>query len=225
MVEHLLCKQGVRGSIPLVSTIMEKIDFKNSRPNSFKATTKFNLVSFPKYKYLMVDGKGDPNKSSEYVKAIELLYSIAYTLKFTRKNSGNGDFVVPPLEGLWWANDYKSFTKGDKSKWLWTMMIMVPDDVSQTEFKQCIKSIKEKKGIDTELIRLDYLNEGNCVQYLHIGPYSEEGPRIKEMHEVFMPKNGLAPTGKHHEIYLGDPRKSDPEKLKTIIRQPARKIK
>ena len=202
---------------------MEKIDFKKSRPDSFKASTKFTLVKFPKYSYLMVDGKGDPNTAPEYIKAIELLYSTAYTLKFARKESGARDFGVPPLEGLWWAKDYKSFSDRDKSKWFWTMMIMMPDDLSQTEFKKATTKVKAKKGFDTELVRLDYLTEGTCVQYLHVGPYSEEGPRIREMHEVFIPENGLAPKGKHHEIYLGDPRKSDPKKLKTIIRQPVQK--
>ena len=171
----------------------------------------------------MVDGKGDPNTSPEFQRAMELLYSTAYTIKFTRKKAGLGDFAVMPTEGLWWAKNLKAFVSGDKSKWLWTMMIMMPDDVTAAEFKRATKSVTEKKGFKTELLRLETLSEGNCVQYLHVGPYSEEGPGIKEMHEVFMPANKLKPNGKHHEIYLGDPRKSDPKKLKTIIRQPVTK--
>ena len=203
---------------------MEKLDFKKTRANYFKASKNFTVEKFPKYKYLMVDGQGDPNTSKAFQEAMELLYSTAYTIKFTRKNSSGQDFAVMPTEGLWWAKNMKAFTAGDKAKWFWTMMIMMPDDLTQAEFKKAATTVKEKKGFRTELLRLDTLVEGLSVQYMHVGPYSEEGPKIAQMHDEFMPANKLAPTGKHHEIYLCDPRKSDPSKLKTIIRQPVKKL-
>jgi hypothetical protein len=172
----------------------------------------------------MVDGKGDPNTAPEYVEAIELLYGVSYTLKFLSKKEAGVDYVVPPLEGLWWAKDVNTFENREKSKWSWTMMIMVPNEVSKFFVNSAIKSFKEKKpATDTSKLRFDSLNERTSVQVLHVGSYDEEGPILSRLHNEFMPENGYEFNGKHHEIYLGDPRKTEPSKLKTILRQPVRK--
>lgn len=202
---------------------MDKVDLKKSAKEFFSAKEKFALISLPSAQYLMVDGIGDPNTSAEYMQAIELLYATAYTIKFAMKADG-GDFVVPPMESLWWSIDMNDFTTGNKDRWQWTAMIMMPSTVTKTIFKSATKSVKEKKNLAVEKIRLEKLSEGLVVQYLHIGPYSEEGPKLSELHNEFMPTNNLTFNGKHHEVYLGDPRKGDPAKLKTIIRQPVKRI-
>jgi len=182
------------------------------------------VVKLPKINYLMVDGKGDPNTSPAYVEAIELLYGASYTLKFKSKKELGQDYVVPPLEGLWWAKDMKTFTTREKSKWSWTMMIMVPTDITKAFVAKAIKEFGEKKPkSDISKIRFDSLSEGTCIQVLHIGSYADEGPILSELHNDFMPNNDFTFNGHHHEIYLGDPRKTAPSKLKTILRQPVKK--
>ena len=204
---------------------MEKFDLKKTLPNYFKAQSgKFSVVNIPKSHYLMVDGKGDPNTAPEYVEAIELLYGVSYTLKFLSKKEAGVDYVVPPLEGLWWAKDVNTFENREKSKWSWTMMIMVPNEVSKVLVKVAIKNFQDKKpALDTSKLRFDSLSEGESVQVLHVGPYDAEGPILSRLHKEFMPENRFEFNGKHHEIYLGDPRKTEPSKLKTILRQPVRK--
>ena len=203
---------------------MEKFDLKKTLPEYFKGSpSKFSVVNFPKFNYLVVDGKGDPNISPSYVEAIELLYGASYTLKFMSKNELGRDYVVPPLEGLWWAKEMKSFEKREKSKWSWTMMIMVPNGITKAYATKAIRTFKEKKPeANISKIRFDSLAEGLSVQILHVGPYDAEGPVLARMHKEFMPENNFVFNGIHHEIYLGDPRKTSPEKLKTILRQPVK---
>jgi len=203
---------------------MEKLDLKKALPDYFKASSaKFAVVKLPKFNYFMVDGKGDPNKSPSYVEAIELLYGASYTLKFMSKAEKGEDYVVPPLEGLWWAENMKSFELKDKSKWIWTMMIMVPQEVSKTLVNKAFREFSGKKpAADLSKLRFDSLTEGSSVQVLHIGPYDAEGPILSKLHNEFMPENNYVFNGKHHEIYLSDPRKSAPSKLRTILRQPIR---
>jgi len=183
----------------------------------------FSIVAVPTLKYLMVDGEGDPNTSSEYVEAIEALYSVSYTLKFMSKKELGQDYVVPPLEGLWWADDMSAFAKGRKESWKWTAMIMVPDWITKAMVKQVVKSVKEKKeNSKLDELRHESLKEGKSVQILHIGPYDKEAPMLSKMHHEFMPANKLVFNGKHHEIYMSDPRKVAPEKLRTVVRQPVK---
>jgi hypothetical protein len=182
------------------------------------------LVKVPKMSFLMVDGQGDPNTSKDYMNAIGALYSVAYTAKFTLKKSAKGkDFTVMPLESLWWADDPKDFPNGEKRKWHWTAMIMVPKHVTKRVVNDTIAQLK-KKGKDKELpglpkLRLEEFDEGLSAQIMHIGPYSEERPNIEKLHKHIV-ESGHKIVGKHHEIYLGDPRRTKPEKLKTVIRQP-----
>lgn len=182
------------------------------------------MVKVPKMNFLMVDGQGDPNTSKEYMDAIGALYSAAYTTKFMLKMSAKGkDFVVMPLESLWWADDVKDFLKGRKEKWHWTAMIMVPKQVTKKVLDDTMIQLK-KKGKDKELpalfkMRLEEFDEGLSAQMMHIGPYSEERPNIERLHKLIQ-ESGHKIAGKHHEIYLGDPRRTKPEKLRTVIRQP-----
>ena len=203
---------------------MEKLDLKKSRKELFSAFhNRFVPIDVPPVSYLMVDGHGDPNRVPEYKRAVESLYSTAYTIKFLCKAEGR-DFVVPPLEGLWSARDPESFTARRKDEWDWTMMIMMPDFVDEASFQRARGRAAEKLGAVSESLRFDTLEEGLCLQALHIGSYDEEGPLLAKLHNEIMPAERYAFAGRHHEIYLGDPRKTAPEKLKTLLRQPVRRV-
>jgi hypothetical protein len=173
----------------------------------------------------MVDGHGDPNTAPAYQQAVEALYAVAYKLKFLSKENAQ-DYVVPPLEGLWWAEDMEAFTTSrNKNQWDWTMMIMTPDWISPAHYRTALDLVREKKDLPAlDLIRLESYREGLSAQILHIGSYDQEGPTLKRLHNEWLPAQGLAPAGKHHEIYLSDPRRVAPEKLKTILRQPVAPI-
>lgn len=172
----------------------------------------------------MADGYGDPNNSKLFASHTEVLYSLTYTLKFMiKKKDEKNDYAVPPLEGLWWMGNNDYFDEAKKDEWKWTIMIAQPKVVTDAFFMEAREAVKNKKGIDTSAVRFEAMREGLSVQLLHIGPYSAEGPNIKQMH-THMAEKGYTFNGKHHEIYLGDPRKSAPEKLKTILRQPIKKI-
>jgi hypothetical protein len=204
---------------------MSKIDFKKELKHLYRPSAKeFVVVDVPPMKFLMIDGHGDPNTAQEYQDAVEALYAVAYKLKFTSKKMLGKDYVVPPLEGLWWAEDMKAFTAArDKSAWDWTMMIMQPEWITQEMVEEAVKQV-EKKGLPAlSKLRLETYHEGLAVQIMHIGSYDDEAPTIARMH-AFIDENGYEPAGEHHEIYLGDPRKVAPEKLKTVLRQPVRKI-
>lgn len=193
------------------------------REDSYRARRgEFRLLDVPPRRYLVVDGHGDPNTSASYAEALGALYPVAYTLRFASRRDGGPDYVVPPLEALWWAEDHQVFTTArDKSAWSWTAMIAVPDAVPEPWVDDAVATVARTKDPPGLLrIRLEALDEGRCVQTLHVGPYDDEGPVLATMHEEFLPAAGLSPTGRHHEIYLGDPRRSAPEKLRTILRQP-----
>lgn len=202
---------------------MGKVDLKAVYKDLYTAPKdRFAFVEPPPLTYLMVDGEGDPNTAPAYMEAVEALYGVAYALKFASKAAGR-DYVVPPLEGLWWADDMAAFRQRAKAKWRWTMMILQPDWISPDQVKTAV----EKAGVKNPTpalsrLRSERFEEGRCVQVLHVGPYDAEGPILARLHDEFLPERGLVPVGKHHEIYLGDPRKSAPEKLRTILRQPVR---
>ena len=186
--------------------------------------TTWSLVDVPAQRFLAVDGHGDPNRVPAYAQAVEALYSVAYTLKFAIKRAGGRDFVVGPLEGLWWADDFTSFTTArDKTAWHWTMLISQPPWVTPGQIAEAREAALAKKKRPTIAdVRVEPLNEARCAQALHIGPYDAEGPLLNELHTAYLPGQGLEPTGRHHEIYLGDPRKTAPERLRTVLRQPVR---
>ena len=200
---------------------MEKIDLKKDLKHLYKPSTKeIEQVEVPTFKFLMVDGEGDPNTSQEYAQAVEALFSVSYTAKFmVKKGSQALDYAVMPLEGLWWANDMSAFVANDKTKWKWTMMIMQPSFVANEVIMSAIVEVRRKKKLASiDKLRLEDFSEGLCAQILHIGPFSEEGPTIARLHEFIDTRTNR--TGKHHEIYLSDIRRADPKKWKTIIRHP-----
>mgnify|MGYP006284392961 CR=1 FL=1 len=205
---------------------MQKIDFKTEWKELYKPSKKeFSLVEVPILQFLMVDGHGDPNTAPEYSEAVQALYAVSYKIKFLSKKEGK-DYVVPPLEGLWWAEDMAAFRSArDKNQWEWTMMIMTPEWVSEETYHAALEEVAQKKNLTgLKKVRWEEYFEGLCVQILHIGSYEDEGPVLARMHDHFIPENGFKMNGKHHEIYLSDPRRTEPEKLKTILRQPVTKI-
>ncbi len=203
---------------------MEKTDFKKELKHLYKPSSKaFAVVDVPPMQFLMIDGHGDPNTAQEYQDAIEALYPVAYKLKFMSKKELERDYVVPPLEGLWWAEDMDTFTRREKSAWDWTMMIMQPEWITQEMFEAAVKQVEEKALPALSKMRLETYHEGLAVQIMHIGSYDDEGPTLHRLHYEFIPENGFEMSGKHHEIYLSDFRKVAPEKLKTVLRQPVRK--
>ena len=201
---------------------MAKLDLKKTRKELFTAPlNRFVPINVPPVSYLMVDGHGDPNTAPAYKLAVESLYATAYTIKFSCKANGE-DFVVAPLEGLWSAPNPESFTARRKDEWDWTMMIMVPDYVDDETFLAAKARAREKLGTLPESLRLESLEEGLCLQALHVGSYDDEGPLLAMLHGEIMPSGAYDFAGRHHEVYLSDPRKTPPEKLKTVIRQPVR---
>jgi len=201
---------------------MEKIDYKKQLAHLYgPSARKVEIVEVPKMNFLMVDGEGDPNTSKSFSDAIEALYPISYTLKFTVKNGGIGiDYGVLPLEALWWADDMSAFTTGNKDAWKWTLMIMQPEFVTREMVKEATEEVaRKKRPVSLSLVRFEVFKEGKAAQIMHIGPFSEEGPTIEKVH-LFIEDNGSRRVGKHHEIYLSDIRRAAPEKWKTIVRQP-----
>jgi len=204
---------------------MEKIDFKKTMKALWPPPAgRFTVVEVPRMQFLKIDGKGDPNKAPQYQHALQWLYSVSYPVKFASKKELGRDYTVPPLEGLWWAEDMTAFVAGDRANWQWTMMIMQPDWITPAMIEAGIEKARVKLGDPPASLRLEDYEEGLSVQIMHIGPYSAEAPTIARMHEEFMPENGLKPNGHHHEIYLSDPRKVAPEKMKTVLRQPVKKV-
>lgn len=202
----------------------EKLDLKRARKELFTAPlNRFVLIDVPRVSYLMADGHGDPNRAPAYRQAVASLYATAYTIKFACKSKGR-DFVVAPLEGLWSAPDPESFTARRKDEWDWTMMIMVPDFVDIHAFEEARIKVRKKLGTLAESLRLASLEESLCLQALHLGSYDEEGPLLAQLHEEVMPAGGYDFAGRHHEVYLSDPRKVPPAKLKTLLRQPVRRL-
>lgn len=180
---------------------------------------RFDLVEVPPLRYAMVDGRGDPNTAPEYAAAVEALYAVSYAAKFALKRELDRDHVVGPLEGLWGADDPATFVSRDKSAWSWTMMIWQPDWLELERFEAAVAEAAAKAPAASR-VRLEALDEGLSVQTLHIGSYDDEGPTLARLHDEFMPGHGLRFNGLHHEVYLGDPRRTAPEKLRTILRQP-----
>jgi len=203
----------------------DKVDFKKALDAYQALRGRFRVLEVPELRYLMIDGHGDPNSSPAFVQALEALYPVAYKLKFASRAETGRDYVVPPLEGLWWAEDLSAFTTArDTSHWDWTMMLLVPDWIGPQLVQTAIVQAGAKKPpARLDEVRLESLAEGLCVQTLHLGPFEEEAPVLDRLHREFIPAEGLRPRGKHHEIYLSDFRRTAPEKRRTILRQPVRK--
>lgn len=200
---------------------MNKIDFKKTMKAYFNHKPKqYEIIKIPKMNFLMIDGIGSPGTSEAYMDSLAALYPMAYKTKFLAK-AMEQDYVVPPLEGLWWADDMNDFVNDNKDNWRWTMMIMQPKWVTAEMIDQARKMAAQKNPPKLlGNVRFESYDEGMVAQYLHIGSYADEAPILKYMHEEFIPEQGYKMGKKHHEIYLSDPRRVAPEKLKTILRQP-----
>ncbi len=184
------------------------------------------IVEVPEITFVMIDGRGAPSTSAAYQDAIGALYGVVYTLKFTLKKSDPGrDFKVMPLEGLWWADapaPSMAEVQDDRDSWSWTMMIAVPETIAEDEVTVARQAaVRKHPSAPLERLRLERLEEGLAAQIMHTGPYSEETPTIERLH-AFVAEQGYELRGRHHEIYLGDPRRTAPERLKTVIRHPVR---
>jgi hypothetical protein len=205
---------------------MKTLDLKTSYKTLYgQHKGKLSIVDVPSLSFLAIDGKGDPNTSAEYRNAVEALYAVAYGLKFAvkRRTADPVDYPVMPLEGLWWVPDMKEFSMQRKDKWQWRMMIMQPPLVTMAMVEEMKVLAGKKKDLPSAAkVRLAEYHEGVSAQILHLGPYVDEAPTVQALHE-FIEVEGYLKDGLHHEVYLGDPRKTEPSRLKTIIRQPMRK--
>jgi hypothetical protein len=200
---------------------MQKVDLKKEPEHLYRASSrKVVEVDVPAFRFLMIDGTGDPNTSEGYAQAVEALFSVSYAAKFMVRNELQlCDYTVMPLEGLWWADDMSAFASGNRADWQWTMMIMQPHFVPEELIEAAIERTATKKQLSALAgLRLEEFVEGRCAQILHVGPFNEEGPTIGRLHEFIASRSGL--TGEQHEIYLSDVRRAAPQNWKTIIRQP-----
>ncbi len=207
-------------------------DYKKEYKEYYMPPRKPVIIKIPSMNFIAVRGQGNPNEEGgEYKKAVELLYGIAFTIKMSYKGShkieGYFPYVVPPLEGLWWQKDIKGVDYAHKETFQWISMIRLPDFVTKEEFNWAVTEASNKKKTDFSKVEFFTYEEGECVQCMHIGPYDDE-PATVEMMDKFIKEQGyennITWEKHHHEIYLGDPRKSAPEKLKTVIRHPIKKI-
>ncbi|MFE6128909.1 GyrI-like domain-containing protein [Streptomyces sp. NPDC056437] len=201
---------------------MLNYDVKKDRRSLFTAKKRFEVVDVPAMKYLMADGEGSPNTSQVYGDIVRALYATAYAVRALAIDELGRKHTVGPLEGLWSADDLKAFTSSrDENEWQWRLMIVQPDWITDEIAGEGLKRAIEKKDLAAgDRVRFGEFHEGTSVQVLHIGPYNEEGPTIARMHDEYMPQQGLKPRGDHHEIYLSDARRTDPSRLRTILRQP-----
>lgn len=204
-----------------------KLDLKKTLKALYSPSAdEFVLVDVPPFNYLMIDGAGDPNTATGYRLALEALFAVSYAVKFALKKSQGIDYVVMPLEGLWWASDERVFTtERNKDEWSWTMMVMQPEFVSAEMVTAAIADVRAKKNpARLNDVRFETYDEGTSLQKLHIGSYDDETPTLIHLHREFIPQNGFTETGKHHEIYLNDPQRIAPAKLRTVLRQPVRRV-
>ena len=202
-----------------------KVDFKKLMKVFYlPSANEVVVVEVPEMQFLMIDGMGSPGDSKEYQDALAAIYPVAFKIKFLSK-AKKKDYVVPPLEGLWWSDNMNDFTEGNRDKWKWTMMIMQPDWITKEMVDEAIKITKKSKPDLVEglkKLRFERYFEGRSAQIMHLGPYSEEKPTIEKIHNFIKTKGGKFDGHKlkHHEIYLSDPRKAKSENMKTVIRQP-----
>lgn len=195
------------------------IDLKKDRKDLYAPpTSDFVEIDIPDMTYLAVDGRGDPNVSTEYAEAVEALFTAAYAIRAKAKVRATV-FVVGPLEGLWSSADPGSFVARDKDAWEWTMLIPIPDAVDPEDVAEGLAAARKKKP-RLPPVEVRVLSEGRSLQILHIGSYDDEAPTLRRLHDEVMPQRGVTFNGPHHEIYLADPRRTAPEKLRTVLRQP-----
>lgn len=207
-------------------------DYKKEYKELYMPKNKPEILTVPKMNYIAVRGKGNPNeKGGAYQNAISVLYAVAYTLKMSYKTDykieGFFEYVVPPLEGFWWQEDTDGVDYTDKSKFNWISVIRLPDFVSQKDFEWAVETASKKKKLDCSSAEFMSIDEGMCVQMMHLGAFDDE-PKTVAIMDEYIKQNGYANDMNkdrlHHEIYLSDARKVAPEKWKTVIRHPIKKV-
>ena len=207
-------------------------DYKKEYKEFYMPKNKPEIVDVPEMNFIAVRGKGNPNdEAGDYKAAIGLLYGIAFTIKMSKKGNhtidGYFDYVVPPLEGFWWQEDTVGVDYSRKEDFCWISVIRLPDFVTKKEFQWAIKEAEKKKGQDFSKVEFMTIKEGLCVQCMHIGAYDDE-PATVALVDKFLSENGykndFTDKRMHHEIYLSDARRVAPERLKTVIRHPVRKV-
>jgi hypothetical protein len=199
----------------------QSYDIKKERKDLYSPKPAvFEVVEVPPLDFLMVDGRGDPNTSTAYRDAVEALYTASYAVRAVTKSRLGRVHTVGPLEGLWSAEDPDAFRTRDKNAWAWTMMIAQPDWITVDLVEEALAAARKKRLPALSLLRFERYPEGLSVQTLHVGSYDDEAPTVERLHREFLPANGFLPTKRHHEIYLSDARKTEPARLKTILRQP-----
>lgn len=184
---------------------------------------EFVLVDVPRMKYFMVDGEGSPH-DGPHAERLQWLFAAVHPIKRAAKERMGRNFIEPPLEGLWWADDMADFVAGNKEELKWRMMIPAPGWASQRLFSRAVAEAAQRLGAAPESLRLAGLREGRCVQIMHVGPPEQEVAKLVRLHREFLPSHGLVPNGLHHEIYLTDPRRTAPGRMKTVLRQPVRRL-
>ncbi len=200
-----------------------KLDLYKLHKSEYAATRKPALVEVKPAAYLAVSGQGAPG-GDLFTASIGALYSVAFTIKMTRKFAGQQDYAVCKLQGQWWCEPGQDFANAPKDRWHWNLLIRTPDFITQDELQKAVAVLlKRGKPADVKRVRLETLSEGLCVQMLHVGPYEKESESIALM-RTFADQKHMEFHGKHHEIYLSDPRRVAPEKLRTILRAPVRPL-
>ncbi len=207
-----------------MEVIMKHVDLKKELKACYTASaTKPSILQIPAFGCLMVDGIGDPGGQA-FQAAVGALYSVAYTLKFTMKKEHGIDYPVMGFEGLWSADDFNDYRTGKRDRWKWTLLMVLPTDVTKKHVSAAVEAARKKGKLpDGPEVRFQRFAEGRAAQIMHIGPYSAEGPTVERLHS-FIEGQGYRLRGRHHEIYFGDPRRTAPEKLKTIIRYPVERV-
>jgi hypothetical protein len=202
-----------------------KIDLRKELKQLYNPPAKeVALVEVPGMNFLMIDGSGNPNTSQEYKDALEALYNLSYTLKFLIKKEMAIDYPVMALEGLWWTNNMLEFSMDNKDIWQWTSMIVQPEYVTAELVTRVCEELKKKKDLPAlSKLRFERFHEGLSAQIMHLGPFAAEKPTIEKLY-AFIKEHGYEFNGKHHEIYLSDPRRAAPEKFKTVLRQPVKRV-
>lgn len=201
---------------------MQNYDIKRDRPSIYRARQgRFDVVDVPQMKFLMADGQGSPNTSPKYAEVVTALYTVSYAVRAIAKEELQRTHTVGPLEGLWDAKDLQAYHTRDEDAWEWTLMIVQPEWITSEIVDAATERVQRTKDLSAaSRVRFEEYLEGRSVQVLHIGPYDEEAPTIARMHDEFMPTEGLVPRARHHEIYLSDARRTEPRRLRTILRQP-----
>ncbi|MDQ3628001.1 MAG: GyrI-like domain-containing protein [Actinomycetota bacterium] len=204
---------------------MDTYDIKRAFPTLYAPKRgDFHVVEVPELSFLMTDGHGDPNVSSAYAEAVEALFSLSYAVRAVAKSELGRVHTVGPLEGLWSAEDPRAFVAGNKSAWNWTMMISQPAWITPEIIETAMKKTNKKALAALDRVRFAPYTEGTSVQVLHLGSYDSETSVLARLHDEYLPKHGLTFNGKHHEVYLSDPRRTEPAKLRTILRQPVASV-